>query len=185
MNCITKLSDEEFYEKYYKIVYEVCKEYRRQPYYEDMVQECFIKMFDIKNKYNQELGKFSTYLYKSLKNSTIQTRANWENIIRVPAYRKGEGALEVLPPKITKKGTEINFYNAPVIMDKDFNWKYNLKQAKKYINDERIYKVLVMRVQGYGLREIGENLNLTPKGVHVILNKISSQILDKKWVDIL
>lgn len=67
MNCITKLSDEEFYEKYYKIVYEVCKEYRRQPYYEDMVQECFIKMFDIKNKYNQELGKFSTYLYKSLK----------------------------------------------------------------------------------------------------------------------
>lgn len=91
----------------------------------------------------------------------------------------------MLSHKITKKGTEINFYNAPVIMDKDFNWKYNLKQAKKYINDERIYKVLVMRVQGYGLREIGENLNLTPKGVHVILNKISSQILDKKWVDIL
>lgn len=181
---IKKMSDEDFYNKYKAIVYKICKEYRRQPYYEDLVQECLIKMFEIRDRYSDNYSLFSTYLYKCLLNQISRTRANIENTIRIPEYRKGEGRYTMIPARLRdRQGEWVDYYDTITTKELDKNWKYNLSVAKKHITDKKWFRNIQLRLEGYTYSEIARMRGVSPSWIKEELRRASVG-LQGRWCDV-
>lgn len=184
MKELKEMTEEELYEEYRYLIEKLCSLYKYKNYYDDLKQECLIKLFECREKFNEDKGtKFSTYLYQALSMQVIRSMNIFDNLIKLPEYKKGQDKYVISPTRVKDNDGEIvDIYDTFEFDDLNLEWKINLLQAKEILCKDW-YETLKLRLQGYTKKEIGYIKGVTWYEISEELRK-TKILLKNKWVNL-
>jgi RNA polymerase sigma factor (sigma-70 family) len=176
------MSKTEMVYKYEKLIYKIVRlMLRRYPRgsFEDLVQEAYIMMFDLRRTYNPQKSKFGTYLFNHLVWKLPDIIKNKSSVIQLNAYTKRIKSQEEINNLVSPVSLHLIPFSdraQSVKLDKFMLYTY----LKKKLTIEEFNLCIYAYIEEYNITDLAYRFNMAVLTVNNHLKKIQKKLKKDK-----
>lgn len=169
---------EKIIKEYDKSIKNLLLKYKHCSFYEDLLQECYIEIYNLIDKFSSDRGAtFLTFMRKVLV-TRINRKLRYQTLVRIPEYLPYERNFEFVSQYTYDKNGEIeDIFETISVEDNDnTDLKLHLQEIKKMLSEKQL-KTLDLIYKGYSYNEIAKLENTSYQAIPGRLRKIKNKLI--------
>ncbi len=165
---------ENIYHEHKEMVYNLCLNYlQNKEAAEETTQDVFVKIYKKIDSF-QENAQLKTWIYRIAINASldyIKGKKRWAKII------------SIFPDKESHRMIELPSFDHPGVILEQKEALFNIFNQINQLSDNQKSAILLSKVEGRSLKEIGEILEVSPKAVESLLHRAKIKLKEKLNID--
>lgn len=169
----------EILNKYDVLIKSLLKKHYNTHYYEDLLQECYIKVYSLIDTYSKDKGKdFVGYMVFVLIRE-IQRKYRYQTLVRIPEYLSTNNELNFISPYIQDKDGEDNsiFDFIPSVNVDNIGFIDLLNKLKTILNKKQLHTINLL-FQGFNYTEISVIENTSNQAISDRIKRIRRILIE-------